>query len=276
MKPMVERTELYKNMILHMMDTFNILSNENTHNEFDDPIKYSSIFQKMVLNSTSCLDRDEYRVQPIYFVFQKYIAALTMSHKYPSSDKYTNIIQFYTDLRYSNKEHVWDRVSYGVDISILKDSIIIIPYLDLLYMNLKSRIALPATKIYTKENNTYTFYKVYDTIHTSIKKFMIEEHSDIFDTIKEVDESSDYIIDIIEEMVILTTLVYMKHIVPENKYEEFMELEGKNTEICSTNVDTTKAIYEINKSLFEIGLRDPKLLDDTIYKIRYLIDKVGK
>ena len=55
-----------------------------------------------------------------------------------------------------------------------------------------------------------------------------------------------------------------------------MELEGKNTEICSTNVDTTKAIYEINKSLFEIGSRDPKLLDDTIYKIRYLIDKVGK
>lgn len=276
MKSMVERTELYKNMILHMMDTFNILSNENTHNEFDDPIKYSSTFQKMVLNSTSCLNRDEYRVQPIYFVFQKYIAALTMSHKYPSSDKYTNIIQFYTDLRYSNKEHVWDRVSYGVDISILKDSIIIIPYLDLLYMNLKSRIALPATKIYTKENNAYTFYKVYDTIHTSIKKFMIEEHSDIFDTIKEVDESSDYIIDIIEEMAILTILVYMKHIVPENKYEEFMELEGKNTEICSTNVDTTKAIYEINKSLFEIGLRDPKLLDDTIYKIRYLIDKVGK
>lgn len=276
MKPMVERTELYKNMILHMMDTFNILSNENANNEFDDPIKYSSTFQKMVLNSTSCLDRDEYRVQPIYFVFQKYIAALTMSHKYPSSDKYTNIIQFYTDLRYSNKEHVWDRVSYGVDISIMKDSIIIIPYLDLLYMNLKSRIALPATKIYTKENNTYTFYKVYDTIHTSIKKFMIEEHSDIFDTIKEVDESSDYIIDIIEEMAILTTLVYMKHIVPENKYEEFMELEGKNTEICSTNVDTTKAIYEINKSLFEIGSRDPKLLDDTIYKIRYLIDKVGK
>lgn len=276
MKPMVERTELYKNMILHMMDTFNILSNENANNEFDDPIKYSSTFQKMVLNSTSCLDRDEYRVQPIYFVFQKYIAALTMSHKYPSSDKYTNIIQFYSDLRYSNKEHVWDRVSYGVDISILKDSIIIIPYLDLLYMNLKSRIALPATKIYTKENNTYTFYKVYDTIHTSIKKFMIEEHSDIFDTIKEVDESSDYIIDIIEEMAILTTLVYMKHIVPENKYEEFMELEGKNTEICSTSVDTTKAIYEINKSLFEIGLRDPKLLDDTIYKIRYLIDKAGK
>lgn len=276
MKPMVERTELYKNMILHMMDTFNILSNENANNEFDDPIKYSSTFQKMVLNSTSCLDRDEYRVQPIYFVFQKYIAALTMSHKYPSSDKYTNIIQFYTDLRYSNKEHVWDRVSYGVDISIMKDSIIIIPYLDLLYMNLKSRIALPATKIYTKENNTYTFYKVYDTIHTSIKKFMIEEHSDIFDTIKEVDESSDYIIDIIEEMAILTTLVYMKHIVPKNKYEEFMELEGKNTEICSTNVDTTKAIYEINKSLFEIGSRDPKLLDDTIYKIKYLIDKVGK
>ena len=273
---MVERTELYKNMILHMMDTFNILSNENANNEFDDPIKYSSTFQKMVLNSTSCLDRDEYRVQPIYFVFQKYIAALTMSHKYPSSDKYTNIIQFYTDLRYSNKEHVWDRVSYGVDISIMKDSIIIIPYLDLLYMNLKSRIALPATKIYTKENNTYTFYKVYDTIHTSIKKFMIEEHSDIFDTIKEVDESSDYIIDIIEEMAILTTLVYMKHIVPKNKYEEFMELEGKNTEICSTNVDTTKAIYEINKSLFEIGSRDPKLLDDTIYKIKYLIDKVGK
>lgn len=276
MKSMVERTELYKNMVLHMMDTFNILSNENANNEFDDPIKYSSTFQKMVLNSTSCLDRDEYRVQPIYFVFQKYIAALTMSHKYPSSDKYTNIIQFYTDLRYSNKEHVWDRVSYGVDISIMKDSIIIIPYLDLLYMNLKSRIALPATKIYTKENNTYTFYKVYDTIHTSIKKFMIEEHSDIFDTIKEVDESSDYIIDIIEEMAILTTLVYMKHIISENKYEEFMELEGKNTEICSTNVDTTKAIYEINKSLFEIGLRDPKLLDDTIYKIRYLIDKVGK
>lgn len=276
MKPMVERTELYKNMILHMMDTFNILSNENANNEFDDPIKYSSIFQKMVLNSTSCLDKDEYRVQPIYFVFQKYIAALTMSHKYPSSDKYTNIIQFYSDPRYSNKEHVWDRVSYGVDISIMKDSIIIIPYLDLLYMNLKSRIALPATKIYTKENNTYTFYKVYDTIHTSIKKFMIEEHSDIFDTIKEVDESSDYIIDIIEEMAILTILVYMKHIVPENKYEEFMELEGKNTEICSTNVDTTKAIYEINKSLFEIGSRDPKLLDDTIYKIRYLIDKVGK
>lgn len=276
MKPMVERTELYKNMILHMMDTFNILSNENANNEFDDPIKYSSTFQKMVLNSTSCLDRDEYRVQPIYFVFQKYIAALTMSHKYPSSDKYTNIIQFYTDLRYSNKEHVWDRVSYGVDISIMKDSIIIIPYLDLLYMNLKSRIELPATKIYTKENNTYTFYKVYDTIYTSINKLMVEEHSDIFDTIKEVDESSDYIIDIIEEMVILTTLVYMKHIVPENKYEEFMELEGKNTEICSTNVDTTKAIYEINKSLFEIGLRDPKLLDDTIYKIKYLIDKVGK
>lgn len=273
MKPMVERTELYKNMILHMMDTFNILSNENTHNEFDDPIKYSSTFQKMVLNSTSCLDRDEYRVQPSYSVFQKYIAALAMSHKYPSSDKYTNIIQFYTDLRYSNKEHVWDRVSYGVDISIMKDSIIIIPYLDLLYMNLKSRLAFPVTKIYTKENNTYTFYKVYDTIHTSIKKFMIEEHSDIFDTIKEVDESSDYII---EEMVILTTLVYMKHIVPENKYEEFMELEGKNTEICSTSVDTTKAIYEINKSLFEIGSRDPKLLDDTIYKIRYLIDKVGK
>ena len=273
---MVERTELYKNMILHMMDTFNILSNENANNEFDDPIKYSSIFQKMVLNSTSCLDRDEYRVQPIYFVFQKYIAALTMSHKYPSSDKYTNIIQFYSDLRYSNKEHVWDRVSYGVDISILKDSIIIIPYLDLLYMNLKSRLAFPVTKIYTKENNAYTFYKVYDTIYTSINKFMVEEHSDIFDTIKEVDESSDYIIDIIEEMAILTTLVYMKHIVPENKYEEFMELEGKNTEICSTSVDTTKAIYEINKSLFEIGLRDPKLLDDTIYKIRYLIDKVGK
>ena len=273
---MVERTELYKNMILHMMDTFNILSNENANNEFDDPIKYSSTFQKMVLNSTSCLDKDEYRVQPIYFVFQKYIAALTMSHKYPSSDKYTNIIQFYTDLRYSNKEHVWDRVSYGVDISIMKDSIIIIPYLDLLYMNLKSRLAFPVTKIYTKENNTYTFYKVYDTIHTSIKKFMIEEHSDIFDTIKEVDESSDYIIDIIEEMVILTTLVYMKHIVQENKYEEFMELEGKNTEICSTSVDTTKAIYEINKSLFEIGSRDPKLLDDTIYKIKYLIDKVGK
>lgn len=276
MKPMVERTELYKNMILHMMDTFNILSNENANNEFDDPIKYSSTFQKMVLNSTSCLDRDEYRVQPIYFVFQKYIAALTMSHKYPSSDKYTNIIQFYTDLRYSNKEHVWNRVSYGVDISILKDSIIIIPYLDLLYMNLKSRLAFPVTKIYTKENNAYTFYKVYDTIHTSIKKFMIEEHSDIFDTIKEVDESSDYIIDIIEEMAILTTLVYMKHIIPKNKYEEFMELEGENTNLCNTSIDTTKSIYEINKSLFEIGSRDPKLLDDTIYKIRYLIDKVGK
>lgn len=276
MKPMVERTELYKNMILHMMDTFNILSNENANNEFDDPIKYSSIFQKMVLNSTSCLDRDEYRVQPSYSVFQKYIAALAMSHKYPSNDKDTSIIQFYADLRYSDKEHVWDRVSYGVDISIMKDSIIIIPYLDLLYMNLKSRLALPATKIYTKENNAYTFYKVYDTIHTSIKKFMIEEHSDIFDTIKEVDESSDYIIDIIEEMAILTTLVYMKHIVPENKYEEFMELEGKNTEICSTNVDTTKAIYEINKSLFEIGSRDPKLLDDTISKIRDLIDKADK
>ena len=102
---------------------------------------------------------------------------------------------------------------------------------------------------------------------------MVEEHSDILDTIKKIDESSDKVL---EEMAILTTLVYMKHIVPENKYEEFMELEGKNIEICSTSVDTTKAIYEINKSLFEIGSRDPKLLDDTIYKIKYLIDKVGK
>jgi hypothetical protein len=253
-----------------MMDTFNILSNANI--EFDDPIKYSSIFQKMVLNSTSCLDRDEYRVQPSYSVFQEYIAALAMSHKYPSSDKDTNIIQFYADLRYSDKEHVWDRVSYGVDISVLKDSIIIIPYLDLLYINLKSRLALVTSKIHTKENNTYTFYKVYDIIYTSIKKFMVEEHSDILDTIKKIDESSDKIL---EEMAILTTLVYMKHIVPKNKYEEFMELEGKNIEIC-TSVDTTKAMYEINKSLFEIGSRDPKLLDDTIYKIRYLIDKAGK
>lgn len=271
MKPMVERTELYKNMVLHMMDTFNILSNENANNEFDDPIKYSSTFQKMVLNSTSCLDKDEYRVQPTYFVFKEYIAALTMSHKYPSSDKDISIIQFYADLRYSDKEHVWDRVSYGVDISVSKDSIIIIPYLDLLYINLKSRLALVTSKIY--KNTSYTFYKVYDTIYTSIKKFMIEEHSDILDTIKKIDESSDKVL---EEMAILTTLVYMKHIVPENKYEEFMELEGKNIEICSTSVDTTKAIYEINKSLFEIGSRDPRLLDDTIYKIRYLIDKVGK
>lgn len=271
MKPMVERTELYKNMILHMMDTINYLSNKDI--EFDDPVKYSSTFQNMIINNTSCLDKDEYREQPLYFVFKKYIAALILSHKYPSSDKDTSIIQFYADLRYSDKEHVWDRVSYGVDISVLKDSIIIIPYLDLLYINLKSRLALATSKIYTKENNAYTFYNVYDTIYTSIKKFMVEEHSDILDTIKKIDESSNYII---EEMAILTTLVYMKHIVPKNKYEEFMELEGKNTEICSTNVDTTKAIYEINKSLFEIGSRDPKLLDDTIYKIRYLIDKVGK
>ena len=268
---MVEYTTTYKNMILDMMDTINYLSNKDI--EFDDPAKYSSTFQNMVLNNTSCLDKDEYRAQPLYFVFKKYIAALILSHKYPSSDKYTNIIQFYADLRYSDKEHVWDRVSYGVDISIMKDSIIIIPYLDLLYINLKSRLALVTSKIYTKENNTYTFYKVYDTIYTSITKLMVEEHSDILDTIKEVDESSNYII---EEMAILTTLVYMKHIIPKNKYEEFMELEGENTNLCSTSVDTTKAIYEINKSLFEIGSRDPRLLDDTIYKIRYLIDKVGK
>ena len=271
MTQMVKHTTLYKNMILDMMDTINYLSNADI--EFDDPVKYSSTFQNMLINNTACLDKDEYRVQPVYFVFKKYIAALILSHKYPSGDKDITTMQFYADLRYSNKEHVWDRVSYGIDISILKDSIIIIPYLDLLYINLKSRLVLPVSKIYTKENNTYTFYKVYDTVYTSIIKFMVEEHSDILDAIKEIDESSNYII---EEMAILATLVYMKHIVPKNEYEKFMELEGENTNLCNTSVDTTKAMYEINKSLFEIGSRDPKLLDETISKIRDIINKVGK
>ena len=73
MVKMVENTTSYKNMILRMMDTINILSNENKHNEFSNPIKYHSTFQHMVLNSTSCLDRDEYRMQPAYLLLRKYI-----------------------------------------------------------------------------------------------------------------------------------------------------------------------------------------------------------
>ena len=271
MVKMVENTTSYKNMILRMMDTINILSNENKHNEFSNPIKYHSTFQHMVLNSTSCLDRDEYRMQPAYLLLRKYISALSLSNKYPSDDKDITTIQFYADLKYSDEEHVLDRVSYGINISIVKDSVVITPYLDLVYMNLRSRLALVATNIYSDDN--YTFYKLYDLMYAYIETFMVD-NQDILDTIKEVDGSSTTYV--IEEMAMLTTLVYMKHIVTINEYEEFMELEGKNTNICSTSIDTTKAMYEMNKSLFEIGTRDPKLLDDTISKIRDIINKVAK
>ena len=181
-----------------------------------------------------------------------------MSNKYPSDDKDITTIQFYADLKYSDEEHVLD-------------SVVITPYLDLVYMNLRSRLALVATNIYSDDN--YTFYKLYDLMYDYIETFMVD-NQDILDTIKEVDGSSTSYV--IEEMAMLTTLVYMKHIVPKNEYEEFMELEGKNTNICSTSIDTTKAMYEMNKSLFEIGTRDPKLLDDTISKIRDIINKVAK
>lgn len=267
MKPMVENSKLYKEMILHTMDTLNALSNSKI--DLADPIKYKNIFQHMILISTSCLDNVEYRVYPVYHVLQRHISPIVMTNDIPNN-KNSETIQFYTDMRYSNDENNYDRVSYGINFVQLKNNgvVIISPYLDIIYMNIRSRLALESHRIYTKDSIKYTFYKLYDTIFTSTEKLMLEEYKDIYDNIKNMDTSSKNIRDIIEEMAILTTLTYMKYIVPKDNYNKFMEMED--------DVDNTRAIYEINKSLYSIGTKDPKLLDDTISKIRDIISKVNK
>ena len=233
---MVERTELYKNMILHMMDTFNILSNENTHNEFDDPIKYSSIFQKMVLNSTSCLDRDEYRIYPIYHVLRKHIASLTMIRTDESD------IHFYTDMGYSNGSRLkYDRVSYGIHLSIKDTHIHILPHIDLVYMNTMSRI--PVRSIEIDKPNSLGFYGVYNTIHKVIKEAIADKYNSSID-----DNAfrSDTRVNITEEMSILTTLLYMKYAMDKEQYESFM-----NTKYKSTVNRNTKALYTKIRDFFD-------------------------
>ena len=254
-------------MILHMMDTLNALS--FSKHEFKDPIEYSKIFQHMVLNSTSCLDKIEYKVYPVHPILQRYISSIVMANIHISDNNSTKTIQFYTDMRYFHDNNRYDRVSYGINIIVSKD-IIISPYLDLVHMNLKSRLALNAYKIFNKDRNKYTFYKLYDTIFDLTEKLMLEDYSEIYDNIKNMNIYSK---NIIEEMAILVVLLYMRYIVLKDDYSRFMELED---DLKEDDVDTTKTIYEINKSLFEIGSRDPKLLDYTISKIRDLIDKVGK
>ena len=268
MKPMVENSTLYKDMILHIMETLTALNNAKS--EFTDPIKYSDTLHLIILNNTSCLD--EYRIQPTYFIFKKYIASLAMVDEY-KFDNGNKTIGFYTDMRYSFKDDKYDRVSYGVTISVLKDSILITPYLDIMYMNLRSKLALLATKIDIEDKHDYNFYKIYSTIYNMTDKSILEEYPDVYENINNIDENSEYFV---KEIAILTTLVYMKYVVPADEHVKFMELEGENTNLCNTSVDTAKAMYEINKSLYEIGSRDPKLLDDIVSKIRDLIDKVGK
>jgi len=64
----------------------------------------------------------------------------------------------------------------------------------------------------------------------------------------------------------------MKYVVPANEYIKFMDLEKD----LKDDTDPTKSIYDISRSLFDIGTKDPKLLDDTISKIRDIINKVAK
>ena len=263
-KPMVENTKVYKEMILHMMDTLNALS--YAENEFKDPIENSKIFQHMVLNSTSCLDKIEYKVYPVYPILQRYISSIVMTDTY-ISDYNDKTIHFYTDMRYFHNNNIYDRMSYGINITIYKDNTIISPYLDLVYMNLKSRLVLTSHKMHTKNSNKYTFYKLYDTILTSIEKLMLEEYKDIYDNMKIMNIYSK---NIIEEMTILVVLLYMRYIVPKDDHTRFMEIEDD----LKDNIDTTKAIYEINKSLLDIGTKYPKLLGDIISKIRDIISKV--
>ena len=220
----IENTEFYKNMVLYMMDDLSILS--DTNSKFVDPVKYLDTFQSMTLNNTTCFGKDEYKEYQIYSIFKKYMIPSTITCIPNFDNNGITTIHFYTDMRYSHEDYKWDRVSYGINISVLKDSILLVPYLDLVYMNIKSRLALVASKIYTKDSNKYTFYKVYDSIYTSIEKIILEEYFGILDTINDIDGPDDY--NILKEMGILATLVYMKHIVPKDKYEEFMELEGNN------------------------------------------------
>lgn len=265
-KSITEDSKLYKEMILYMMETLTILN--KAKEEFIDPIKYNDIFQKMVLNSTSCLDKYEYKIQPTYFIFRKYIVSLAMVDVYSLGND-IKTIEFYTDIRYSYEDDKYDRVSYGLDITISKDGILILPYLDLMYMNLRSRILLSKFKIGIKDKDDYNFYKIYTVIYNMTKKSMLEEYPDVYENINKIDDNSEYLI---KEIAILTTLVYMKYVVPAKEYIKFMDLEKD----LKDDTDPTKSIYDISRSLFDIGTKDPKLLDDTIFKIRDIINKVAK
>lgn len=234
MKQMVEDSKLYKEMILHMMDSLNVIS--NIKHKFTDPIEYNGILQNIIINCTVCLDRHEYRIYPIYHVLRKHIASLTMIRTDESD------IHFYTDMGYSNGSRLkYDRVSYGIHLSIKDTHIHILPYIDLVYMNTMSRI--PVRSIEIDKPNSLGFYRVYNTIHKVIKEAIADKYNSSID-----DNAfrSDTRVNITEEMSILTTLLYMKYAMDKEQYESFM-----NTKYKSTVNRNTKALYTKIRDFFD-------------------------
>lgn len=275
MKPMVEHTKLYKDMILHIMDSFNailIASNTATaNNGLLDPVEYKDTLQSIIKNSTRCLDKVEYKAYPVYYIFKEHIAPLVLT-KRSVFDEYD--VRFYTDITYFDGRY--DRISYGVNILPTEHDYIktVESYIDLMYMSIRSRIMIDSICICI-DSNDITYYSIYDIIYHSIKKTM-DECSSIYNNMC-YNDASKYDYSIIEEMAILATLIYTKYVVFSDKYTKFMELDKLDNDFLDDDdIYALKSVYEINKSLFDIGTKDPKLLDDTISKIRDIINKVDK
>lgn len=275
MKPMVERTELYKNMILNMMDTINAMNNNEQGKTFIDPICYKDEIWDMIANNV-CLNKEEYIEYPVYSVFNRHIVSLAMMDKH-SSDENAITIKFYTDMKYSSNPCKYNRISYGINVSIEECYINIEPYLDLVYMNIISRLPLsgftmdPKFKCYP---DGYTFYDIYGIMHKAIKESIFDENMQSRILYNTKDE--EYSINIIEEMAILATLVYMKTVLYKDEYEKFVcldKIEEKNTDEIDM-AEFTKLLLNITTNLSTISkTTNKKNLFRILSKIESILDK---
>ena len=70
----------------------------------------------------------------------------------------------------------------------------------------------------------------------------------------------------LSDMTMLTTLAYMKVVIPRENYAEFIQLEEEDSEVYDIT-DINNAIFNINAMLYSIGSKDKARLSKILSKI---------
>ena len=79
----------------------------------------------------------------------------------------------------------------------------------------------------------------------------------------------------LSDMTMLTTLAYMKVVIPSENYAEFIQLEEEDSKVYDIT-DINNIIFNINAILYSIGTKDKAKLSKILGKISDILKEESK
>lgn len=130
---------------------------------------------------------------------------------------------------------------------------------------------LTTEKMYLYNISKYNLDTLYIAIKDTIKATIVNKMSLILDNsfdISNIDKA-------LSDMTMLTTLAYMKVVIPSENYAEFIQLEEEDSKVYDIT-DINNIIFNINAILYSIGTKDKAKLSKILGKISDILKEESK